>query len=68
MLNYRIAQMDANGTLLNEITVQATNYNSALRELSAVEDGCKIIVVYNEEGKKAGEVSASFWHQRIRRG
>jgi len=67
MLTYRISQVDADGTLLSETTVEATNYNSALRELSGVESGCHKIVVYNSEGKKAGEVSASFWQQRIRR-
>ena len=47
--------------------LEATNYNSALRSLPSLAEGCHKIVVFNGEGEKAGEVGAGFWQQRIRR-
>ena len=67
MLNYTVRQLDADGNVLSEITIEATNYNSALRSLPSLAEGCHKIVVFNGEGEKAGEVGAGFWQQRIRR-
>jgi len=67
MLNYTVSQLGVEGSVLGEITVQATNYNSALRELPKLASGCHKIVVFNSDGEKAGEVGAGFWQQRIRR-
>ena len=67
MLNYKVSQLDAEGNVLSEINVEATNYNSALRALTSLAVGCHKIVVVNSEGEKAGEVGAAFWQQRVRR-
>ena len=67
MLNYKLSQIDSQGSVLSEITVEAANYNSALRALPTLAAGCHKIVVLNSEGAKAGEVGAGFWRQRIRR-
>ena len=67
MLNYKVSQLDAEGNVLSEITVEATNYNSALRALPNLAVGCHKVVVFNSEGEKAGEVGSGFWQQRVRR-
>ena len=67
MLNYKVSQLDPEGNVLSEINVEATNYNSALRTLPSLAVGCHRIVVFNNEGEKAGEVGAAFWQQRVRR-
>ena len=67
MLHYKVQQLDAKGNVLSEISVEATNYNSALRTLPSLAESCHRIVVFNSQGEKAGEVGAEFWQQRMRR-
>ena len=67
MPNYTISQLDDDGNVLSEITVEATQCSSALRLLPGLATGCNRIVVMNSEGERAGEVGAEFWRRRIRR-
>lgn len=67
MLTYTIRQLEANGYVLSEITVEAPNYSSALRSLPGLAKGCHKIVVLNYHGEKAGEIGAQYWQQRIRK-
>lgn len=64
---YRAVQMDAEGGVVTEDNVVAANYASALRRLKTVESNTFRIVVYNQAGDRAGEATAAYWHNSVRR-
>jgi len=63
---YSLRQLDEHGDVLSEKHVVAKSCSAAMRELKDVAVGADRIVVYNEEGNKAGEVNVDYW--RLKRG
>ena len=64
---YTAVFTDETGQGLGQANMLASGYQAALRKLSDVPAEAKRIEVFAEDGSKAGEVSTSYWRQRLQR-
>ena len=67
MNEFQVRQIDANGHVVSEKLVTAHDYVAVLRQLREVNEEAERIEVYNDEGRKSGEVCVKYWRQKGRR-
>jgi hypothetical protein len=63
--SYQVRQLAKDGKVLSEVQVEAHDYNAALRQLKEVFRESQRIEVYNEYGKKAGEMRVDYWRRMV---
>lgn len=67
MNEFQVRQIDASGHVVSEKLVTAHDYGAVLRQLKEVDQEAERIEVYNDEGKKSGEVCAKYLRQKRHR-
>ena len=68
MLNpYSIQQLDSQGRVVLEEQVVADSCTAATRQLKKIHDSTHRIVIVNDQGEKAGEMTADYWRNKRHR-
>ena len=67
MKRYSAVFRDEGGEEVGRKDVLAGGYQAALRNLREVPDETSRIEMFAEDSTKAGEVSITYWRQRLRR-
>lgn len=61
---YTLQQLDQEGEVVSETRAVARSCSEAIRGLKGVVDDAERIIAYDQEGKRAGEVSVEYWRQK----
>jgi hypothetical protein len=67
VISYQVRQVNAHAEVLSQTQVLAPSYGAVLRKLADVSEQAHRIEVYDQDGERAGAITADYWRHWVHR-